>query len=160
MNIAFEFCIFKLLKVSIFISNKKPQIFGPNFPKLVISGLSKKRWILHHRNSLIQISLCTKFKLKQKNLNCLDEIYPKRALPVLNRKKEHHHGIQQNQIRLVTKYHLKQTILIFWIKFIQKGRKVPLMWNSDMTGSRNIGLFHSPYIAGIFWTRKISEGEK
>ena len=40
---------------------------------------------------------------------------------VKNRKSEYHHGILNISISLNTNFHLKLTILSFWIKFTQKG---------------------------------------
>ena len=45
----------------------------------------------------------------------------KRVFPVRNRKSEHRHWILHIWIRLGTKFQLKLTVFIFWIKFAQKG---------------------------------------
>ena len=45
----------------------------------------------------------------------------KRVFPVWNRKSEHRHWILHIWIRLGTKFQLKLTVFIFWIKFAQKG---------------------------------------
>ena len=51
----------------------------------------------------------------------LDQICPKRAFPVENEKSEQHHLILRIRISVGIKFHLKPTILIFRIKFSQKG---------------------------------------
>ena len=71
-------------------------------------------------NSLIGISLGTKFQLNIK-LWIFGPYFPNPGTCGPKQKTEHHHQIQQTQIRLDTKFHPKQTILIFWIKFAQKG---------------------------------------
>ena len=55
------------------------------------------------------------------NFDFLDQICPKKAFPVKNRKREHYHEILNIPISLSTKFQLKLTILSFWIKFTQKG---------------------------------------
>ena len=76
-------------------------------------------WILH-----IQISLDTKVQLKLTILFFfLDQIWPKIVFPVENRNSELHYWILQIPIipiSLHTKFQLKKTIQIFWIKFAQK----------------------------------------
>ena len=44
---------------------------------------------------------------------------PKRVFPVENRKNEHHDWILHDRIRSGTKFHFKQTNLIFWTKLTQ-----------------------------------------
>ena len=47
--------------------------------------------------------------------------FPKKVLSVENRKSQLYHWIVDIRISLGTKIQLKQTILIFWTKFTQKG---------------------------------------
>ena len=89
-----------------------------NFPAK--NGKSEQHhWILH-----IQISLDTKVQLKLTILFFfLDQIWPKIVFPVENRNSELHYWILQIPIvpiSLHTKFQLKKTIQIFWIKFAQK----------------------------------------
>ena len=53
------------------------------------------------------------------NVVFLDKNCPKTAFSVQKRKLEHNHQIQHIRIGLVTKFHLKQTILHFWTNFTQ-----------------------------------------
>ena len=55
------------------------------------------------------------------NFDFLDQICPKTALPVENKKREQHHWILHTQIRPATIFSLKLTILTVWTKFAQKG---------------------------------------
>ena len=62
-----------------------------------------------------QISLWTN------NVEFLDQICLTKIFMVKNRKSEHHYWIPPIQICLCTKFQLKLTILIFLIRFTQKG---------------------------------------
>ena len=55
------------------------------------------------------------------NFDFLDQICPKTALPVENKKREQHHWILHIRIRPATKFSLKLKILTFWTKFAKKG---------------------------------------
>ena len=66
------------------------------------------------------------------NFDFLEQIYPKRAFLVKNRKSEHHHYILHIRIGLGTKFQLRSTILIFWAKFAQKGCFWSKTENSDL----------------------------
>ena len=56
------------------------------------------------------------------NENCwvLEQISPKRRLPVKNRKNKHHHWTFHILVSLSIKFLLKLTILVSWIKFGKK----------------------------------------
>ena len=62
--------------------------------------------------------------------------------------------IQRIKIRFDAKSHVKQKILNFWIKFVQKGSKDVGMWNLVRTGLGNISVPYSAYMIGIFRGRK------
>ena len=68
--------------------------------------------------SIIRLDWVSKFSLN-KPFCFLDEICPKWEL--LKQKSEQHHRIKHIQISLYTKFHLKQTILVLWTIFAQKG---------------------------------------
>ena len=63
---------------------------------------------------------------------------------------------------LHTNFHLKQRILVFWTKYNQlvfapKGQWYHPMFSSVLIDSRDIGVFHSPYVmVGIFREKKKS----
>ena len=54
-------------------------------------------------------------------LDKLGPIFPERMFLVQKRRKEHYHPIPNIRIGLGTKFQLKQTILNFRVKFVQKG---------------------------------------
>ena len=51
----------------------------------------------------------------------MEQICPKKVFPVQSRTNAHHHRIQRIVISLGAKFHFKQTVLISWTKFAQKG---------------------------------------
>ena len=73
--------------------------FGPNFPKKGHFWSETKKTV---------------------NIDNLDQICPRRALPVKKEKSEQHHWIQHIQISLATKFQLQLTILTFSTKFAPK----------------------------------------
>ena len=61
-----------------------------------------------------------KQKKKTVNIHNLDQICPRRALPVKKEKSEQHHWTQHIRISLGNKFYLQLIILNFWTKFTQK----------------------------------------
>ena len=57
------------------------------------------------------------------SFNIFEQICPKRVFSNLNSKKEHHYQIQHIRIDLSTKFHLKQTILLFLPNLLKKSIK-------------------------------------
>ena len=53
------------------------------------------------------------------NFDFSDQIFPERVFSVQSRNSGNYHRIQDIRISLDSKFHLKQTILIFWINFAQ-----------------------------------------
>ena len=121
MNITIEFFIFKLDELPVFSLNWQLRFFGSNLPKRVaIFSLKQIKQtpplnFAYSNESLYQISLSTN------NFEFQDQICPRKVFMVKNRKIEHHHWILLIQISLGTKFQLKLTILIFLIRFTQKG---------------------------------------
>ena len=89
-----------------------------------------------------------------KDFELLDQIIPKRILPVYNGKIKHYQWIQHIWVSLCIKFNLHQTALSFRIKLAQKRYRNGRIWNSVLTGSRNIGVFHLPYVIRILRVRK------
>ena len=77
-----------------------------------------KKYENHHRILHIRINLGSRFQIQQ--FWFMEQIFKKRIL-LENRKNGHHHWILHIGISLSTNFQLKQTILIFWTKFVQKG---------------------------------------
>ena len=101
------------------------------------------------------------------NFVSLDQIYLKKIFLVQKRKFEHHHGlhkIQRIRISLRTKFHLKQTILIFWTKLLPKnhisGQKQKRWTLQSSTNSRIILVtkFHFDQKIFHFWTKFAQKG--
>ena len=63
----------------------------------------------------------------------LNHIFPKRIFLVQKRKFEHHHRIQRMGISPGSKFHLKQTNLIFRTKFVQKEYLLSKAWRMNIT---------------------------
>ena len=106
----------ELVWVPNFTLNKQFWILGPNLPEKSIFGRKQEKehhhWILH-----IRISPSAKFQLKLTTLSLLDQTCPS----VEKKKIEHHYWILHIGSSLGNKFQLKLTILIFRIKFAQKG---------------------------------------
>ena len=54
------------------------------------------------------------------NFDFLNQICPKKLIPIKNREIEHNYWILHIRISLTTKFQNKLTILIFWTKVAQK----------------------------------------
>ena len=77
-------------------------------------------------NSAIEFCICKLVEVPNFSLNrqfwFLDQVWPKRVLPIKNGQSEHHHWILHIRISLGTKFQLKLTILIFfWPILLKKG---------------------------------------
>ena len=81
--------------------------------------IKKENYI--HRILYIQISLGTKFHLKQTILIFRAKFIPTGYLRSKGRKSEHRHCILRIRISLSTKFHFKETILNFGTKFAKRG---------------------------------------
>ena len=83
---------------------------------------------LKMKKTKISIDFCkfekvkVQISAKTNNFDFLEQYSQKRILPIKNRKNKHHHYILHIRISISTKFRLKQTILIFWTKFVQKGK--------------------------------------
>ena len=130
VNIATEFCIFKLAQTPSFTLNNQFLILGPNLPKKCILARKRKNWTSSTDSFefLDQISQnwCfrsktedmykTKFQLKATILICLDQICQKEVFPASNRHGEHHRWILHIWISLGDKFQLTLRNLSFWSK--------------------------------------------
>ena len=108
-------------------------------------------WFLYHISTLTA------------SFNILNQICIKRVFQLFKRKREHHHRIQHIRLlSLGTKFQVKQTILIFCIKFVEKGyfrfktEKVNIAiqfyiisWYSNSLGTK----FQLEQKILIFWTK-------
>ena len=102
VNITIEFCIFELVYVPNFSLNWQFWVFVPNLPK---EGVSSRK-----RKKLPSFRLFAKFQLKLTIWIFLDQICPKRAFPLWNRKSEYYHWFLHIWFSLGAKSKLKLTI--------------------------------------------------
>ena len=119
-NITIEFSIFKLVYVPNLILNRQFWFFGPTLPKRNISRPKQGRWMLLSNSPYLNYCRWQISSLID-NFYFLNTIFQKRFFLIQKTKFEHLCWIQHIRINLCTKFHLKQTITIFRIKFTQTG---------------------------------------
>ena len=116
-----------------------------------------KKSVQHYFKLLIQISLGTKFHLKETIWNFGQNLPKNKHIQSQPEKNGHHRWILHIQINLSTKFQLKRNFLIFWTKLPKKGTSQN--WTSHWILHIGISLgtkFQIKLKISIFWTKFLS----